>query len=176
MPSPILGAVLAGGRSSRFGSDKADARLAGETLTARAAAAVAPFASEVVTVGGPPRPGLASVPDRPAADLGPLGGLAGALAHAEACGFVAVLTIACDTPAVPDGLLDALIRRGPSYCEDAPTLGYWPVELAPRLLAWLDGGGDRSIRRWAREVGALPITAGGPVPNVNTPEDLAALA
>lgn len=172
----ILGAVLTGGRSSRFGSDKAMAMLGGLPLVERAASVLAPHVGEVVTVGGPPRDGLAHVPDRPAPDLGPLGGLAGALAHAEACGFDAVLTIACDTPAVSPDLLQALLRRGPSFCEDAPTLGYWPADLSGDLLAWLSGDGDRSIRRWARAMGALPIRAEGPVPNVNTPDDLAALA
>jgi len=172
----ILGAVLAGGRSTRFGSDKADALLRGLSLAERAADAIAIFADETATVGGPARHGLAVLPDRPRPGLGPLGGVAGALLHARARGLDAVLTIACDTPSLPDGLAEALVRRGPSYCEHAPTLGYWPVDLADGLLAWLDKGGDRSLCRWAASIGALPIRVAGPVPNVNTPEDLAALA
>lgn len=171
----IFGAVLAGGRSSRFGSDKADATIRGMPLVERAADAIG-MVEAMAVVGGPPRANLAHLPDLPRPGLGPLGGIAGALVHARSRGMDAVLTIACDTPAVPSEVIGALLRRGPSYVEDAPTLGYWPVGLADPLLAWLDREGDRSIRRWARSVGALPIVADVAIPNVNTPEDLAALA
>ena len=66
----ILGAVLAGGRSSRFGSDKAAAMFRDRTLADHAAAAIAPFVEAVVRVGGD------GVPDVPRPGLGPLGGIA----------------------------------------------------------------------------------------------------
>src|SRR5687768_5356431 len=47
----ILGAVLAGGQSSRFGSDKALAELDGRTLIARAVDALAGWCEYVVAVG-----------------------------------------------------------------------------------------------------------------------------
>ena len=167
----ILGAVLAGGRSSRFGSDKAAARWNGRALIEHAAALIGQQVDAVVIVGGP----RGDVADLPRPGLGPLGGIAGALGHAAAHGFASVLTIACDTVRVPGDLLPALLRRAPSFCEDAPVLGHWPAELRERLLAWIEGE-DRSVRGWAREVGALPIAASGPIANVNTPADLDALA
>jgi len=169
MTARVLGAVLVGGRSSRFGSDKAAARLGDAALRDHAIRLVAPFAAETMLVGGP------DLPDLPRPGLGPLGGIAAALDHAAGHGFDAVLTIACDMPRLPDGLLDRLVRRGPSFCEDAPVLGYWPAALGAQLLAHVDAIPDRSVRRWARSVGALPIAAGGRIPNVNTPEDLMAL-
>ena len=48
----ILGAVLVGGRSSRFGSDKAQARWNGRALRDHAAAAIAGHVDAVVAVGG----------------------------------------------------------------------------------------------------------------------------
>lgn len=116
------------------------------------------------------------VPDVPAAGLGPLGGIAGALDHGARHGFDAVLTVPCDTPRLPAALLQALLRRAPSYCSDAPVIGLWPVALAPALIARLHADdADRSVRGWAREVGALPIAAEAPLANVNRPEDLMAL-
>ena len=46
-----LGAVLAGGQSSRFGSDKALAVLDGQTLLTRAVATLAQWCDTVVVVG-----------------------------------------------------------------------------------------------------------------------------
>lgn len=124
----VLGAVLVGGASSRFGSDKAAAAWRGEPLAAHAAAVLAPFCAAVVRVGGD------GVPDRPRTGLGPLGGVAGALAHAEALGFDTVLTIACDMPRVPSALIEALLQSAPACCADAPVLGHWPAGLAGSLL------------------------------------------
>ena len=150
----ILGAVLAGGRSSRFGSDKAEADWRGRTLADHAAEAIRPYVDAVVRVGG-----LDGVPDLPRAGLGPLGGIAGALDHAAAHGYDSVLTIACDMPRLPVDLVEALLRRAPAYCADAPVLGHWLSALGAQAMAYAEGE-DRSVIGWARSVGALPIVAG----------------
>lgn len=124
----VLGAVLAGGASSRFGSDKALAMVGGRTLLEHAIAAVAPFVDEVVIVG------RGEVPDLPRAGLGPLGGIAGALNYAEREGFASVLTVACDMYDIPEGLVASLLKHAPSYCADAPVLGHWPMQLTAGLL------------------------------------------
>lgn len=165
----VLGAVLTGGRSSRFGSDKAAADWNGRALAAHAAAMIAPCVDEVATVG----PG--GVADLPGPGLGPLGGIAGALDFAATRGFACVLTIACDMPRVPAELIEALTRRAPAYCADAPVLGFWPAALGAHLEAWL-AVEDGSVRAWARAVGALPIASPSPLANVNTRADLDALA
>lgn len=170
--SHVLGAVFAGGRSSRFGSDKAVALFDGRPLVDHAADVLRPWVDAVVVIGGD-RPG--SIADQPRPDLGPLGGLAGALVHARDSGFDTVLTLACDTPHLPDGLLAELTRRAPSFCIDSPTIGYWPAALADTLIAYLDEAEDRSVRGWARRCGALPVVASGRIANVNTPADLARL-
>lgn len=166
----ILGAVLAGGRSSRFGSDKASALWGERPLVDHAAAALASHVESVVQVGG-----AGGIPDLPHADLGPLGGIAGALDHARGHGFASVLTIGCDMPQLPAGLVEALLRRAPAFCADAPILAHWPASLAASLVARLEAGGDRSVRGWAREVGALPVPSPAPLANINTPADLALL-
>ncbi|HEU0043602.1 molybdenum cofactor guanylyltransferase [Sphingomonas sp.] len=164
----ILGAVLIGGRSSRFGSDKARAEWNGRALADHAAAVIGQHVDRVVLVGGD------SLPDLPRPHLGPLGGIAGALDHAASHGFASVLTIGCDMPSVSSELLTALLRRAPAFCGDAPVLGHWPAALGAQLLAWVEGE-DRSVRGWARQIGALPIASEVPIGNVNRPADLMAL-
>jgi len=127
-------------------------------------------ADAVVVVG---RDG--GVPDLPGPDLGPLGGIAGALGHAAAHGFDSVLTLPCDMPRIPVALLDSLLRRAPSYCSDAPVIGHWPVALAPGLLAHIAASERRSVTGWARTIGALPVASPEPLANINTPADLDAL-
>ncbi|MDB5695439.1 MAG: molybdenum cofactor guanylyltransferase [Sphingomonas bacterium] len=166
---PILGAILTGGRSSRFGSNKADAQWNGRSLVEHAAAMLEQHVDTVVRVGGD-----GEVPDLPHPHLGPLGGIAGALDHAASHGFATVVTIGCDMPRVPIALLTALLRRAPAYCSDAPVLGHWPAALGAQLLGWLERE-DRSVRGWARRIGALPIASPVPLGNVNTQEDLLAL-
>lgn len=170
----MLGAVLAGGRSSRFGSDKAAALLAGRPLIEHAAAAIAPWVDRVI-VCGRDWPGFDCVADHPSSDLGPLGGIAAAIHLARREGYEAVLTIGCDMPTIDGDLLAELTMGGSRWCEDAPLLGCWQAALAGSLDAHLARGGDRSVRGWARSVEAMPVSARMPVVNVNTPADLAAL-
>ncbi|VVT25079.1 Molybdenum cofactor guanylyltransferase [Sphingomonas aurantiaca] len=159
--------MLAGGQSSRFGSDKAQAVLDGRALAEHARALLATHVERAVIAG---RDG--AIPDRPGPGLGPLGGIAGALDHAAGLGFTSVLTIACDMPRLPDGLLSALARRASAYCPDAPVLGHWETRLLGHLLAHIETVPRRSVRGWAEAIGAIPIPAGTRIPNVNTPQDL----
>ncbi len=167
----ILGVVLSGGRSSRFGSNKADALLEGRALIEHVRALLAPHVDRTVVVGGD----RGDIPDLPRPGMGPLGGIAGALCHASDAGFASVLTIACDMPRLPDGLLAALARELPSYCPDAPVLGHWPAATGAPLCVRIDAFPDRSVRRWAQAIGALAIPAAVPIANINTPADLATL-
>ena len=167
----VLGVVLAGGRALRFGSDKAAAILGGRTLLDHALESLRPVVA-AVAVSGRANPVEIAIADWPAADLGPLGGLCGALYYAAANGFDGVLTTACDTPSLPRALLDALLLQGaPAYCADTPVIGYWPTALAGALSDYLTGDHDRSVRAWAASAGAVPI-ASPSIPNVNRPEDL----
>jgi len=164
----ILGAVLAGGRSTRFGSDKALAVLGGETLLARAVSALRAQCDDVVVVG---RAG--GIPDWPAPGMGPLGGLAAALRHAQERGFSAVLSMAVDAGAGP-GLVAAL-SPAPAFVESQPVIGLWPVEVLPVLEAVLGGTGKHSLRAFATACGARGVALERAPANINTPADLAAL-
>jgi molybdopterin-guanine dinucleotide biosynthesis protein A len=135
----VLGAILAGGQSRRFGSDKALADLGGQPMICRIAAALAPSVDEIVVCGHPAPPtGLMSVEDRQHSGLGPLGGLAGALFHARARGHAGVLSVGCDTPILDAALLRHLAdAERATFVTDAPIIGYWPAPLYETLIAHL---------------------------------------
>jgi molybdenum cofactor guanylyltransferase len=167
-----LGAIFAGGQARRFGSDKALAGIEGLPMLDHVARALAAECEAVIVVGRH-WPGLERVEDRPRGDLGPLGGLAGALAYAERTGFDAVLTSGCDLPALPEGLA-ALLSPADSILRGQPTIGLWQSDHAGRLLSWLQTVDDRSIRAWADHIGARRIDYGSKIANINTPADLTA--
>lgn len=167
----ILGAILAGGRSQRFGSDKAAALLGGRALIDHVADALALHVDRLI-VCGRAHDSLGFVSDRPAADLGPLGGLNAALDYARTKGFERVVTLPCDTPLIDRELITALLAHGgPAILAECPVIGIWPAQFAPSLDQWLATSGDRSIRAWARSVRAEQLAISAPA-NVNRVADL----
>lgn len=168
----ILGAVLAGGRSSRFGSDKAVALHRGRPLIEHALAALRHFCPSSIIVGRE-TPLAACVPDWPSPGLGPLGAIAGALRHARANGFDHVLTVPVDCVTLPDDLL-AKLGDAPAYLTAQPVIGLWPASALAAIEAALHGDGSRSVRGFAEAIGARPVT-GVVTININTPAALAAI-
>ncbi len=110
---PVTGAILAGGRSTRMGTDKADLELAwssGERLSMiqHIHDVLAEVCAETLVVGGPERSGVAAtmVPDdHPGA--GPLGGILAALTAAT---NDRVFVVACDMPFINAGAITGLTR------------------------------------------------------------------
>lgn len=170
----ILGAVLAGGASRRFGTDKALAALGGHSLIRLAVDALARQCDRVVVVGRQSAP-APTLPDWPAPGMGPLGGLAAALRHARDTGCEAVLSCGVDAVFLPDDLL-ASLRPAPAYVAAQPVIGLWPATAVAAIEALLRGDGRHSMRRFAERLGARAIDIAAAIPNVNTPEDLAALS
>lgn len=107
----VVGAVLAGGASSRMGRDKAALLIGGEPLLRRAVGRLRLALAEVIVVGSPALAPL--VPDmRVVADewpgRGPLGALATALRATDAPW---VLLVACDMPFTQPALIREIARR-----------------------------------------------------------------
>lgn len=169
----ILGAVLAGGLSSRFGSDKALAEFDGHTLLARAVDALAGWCEHVVVVGRATAP-APTLPDWPRAGMGPLGGIAAALHLARDEGYAAVLTCGVDSVGLPENLLN-LLSPAPAFLEVQPVVGLWPASAVDAIEAILHGTGSHSMRRFAETIGARAVEVAGAPANINTPADLAAL-
>lgn len=174
--SRFLGAVLAGGQSTRFGSDKAEALLEGRSLLDHALHALAPHVDEMVLCGRTVI-GTTSLPDRPAPDLGPLGGINAALHHAREQGFDAVITTGCDMPFFPKALFDALMGNEAAVLEGQHLAGFWPVALAERLDQHLMQSSNRSLFAWFDQVAPRLVTMPDLVmPNINRVGDLEILA
>jgi len=165
-----LGAILAGGKARRFGSDKAHALFEGARLIDRVAAALSAQCESVV-VCGREELGFTCIPDWPEPGQGPLGGLAAALHHAEADGFSHVLSAGVDVPDLPHDLAGTLAGADAAIVESQPVVGLWPVGVGPILEAFMAGGG-RSLYRFADHVGARRVELATPLMNVNRPEDL----
>jgi molybdopterin-guanine dinucleotide biosynthesis protein A len=110
----ILGVVLAGGRSQRFGADKAFADLDGLSLVERTARILATVSDRVGVVAndeaGHASHGLPVRPDL-LPGIGPLGGLHTAVSWAAEEGLRGAIVLATDMPFVPGGLLRLLARR-----------------------------------------------------------------
>ena len=182
-PSPdVVAIVLAGGASSRFGSDKLAAELDGKPLLHHALDAVAAVADSIVVVIAPEAP-LPSVPGGlggrvvfardAAAHGGPLAGIAAGLAAidtpvADEAPRIA-LVVGGDMPSLVPSVLRLLARSlaaDPSLA--AMTLaasGLAPLPMAVRpaaarsaIGAILAGGGRRSLLALLETVpsGALP--------------------
>jgi len=166
----ILGAVLAGGLSSRFGSDKALARLDGETLLDRAIATLRGQCDAVVVIGRE-HANAPTLPDWPAPGMGPLGGVAAALNHARDNGFDAVLTVGVDSVGLPDDLL-AVLSPAPSCLLAQPVVGLWPTSAAGPLADLLFSSAKHSMRALAELVGAKAVRLASIPANINTPADL----
>lgn len=170
------GIVLAGGRSSRFGSDKLVARVDGERLLDRAVTALAGLVTEIVVVSEPGStrslPGGVSVPLRIVADAEPFGGpLVGLLAGVETAREPLVLVAGGDMPSiVPDVLRLMLARLAANDDRQAVVLAARgrrvPLPLAVRTGAAthaarrLLGGGERRLRAVLEELSTLTLEEG----------------
>jgi molybdopterin-guanine dinucleotide biosynthesis protein A len=108
-PFPIGGYVLAGGRSSRMGTDKALLKLAGKPLIAHAVARLRSLCSDVTILGTNP----ALAPYAPLlGDIhpgcGPIGGMESALQHSP---YAWNLFLAVDMPFLPAAFLRNWMAR-----------------------------------------------------------------
>lgn len=186
--SSIVGVVLAGGRSRRFGSDKARYPLAGRRMVERVLITMGSVLERVVVIANDPTglEGIEVFSDR-VPDCGPMGGLYTAFLEtgAERC-----LLTACDTPLVESAVLKLLVRHLSFKSADAVVP--WVSGLPQPLLAGYSSNCfpvlERRIhRRQLKMVDLLPevqvdcvpadeIYAEGGSPwsffNVNTRDDL----
>lgn len=102
--------VLVGGKSSRFGSDKALLDIAGRPLALHLAEVGRDVAERVTLVGPPDRYGDLGLPIIPDThqDVGPLAGILAALEHTRASWN---LVLACDMPRLSAAFAEFLFTR-----------------------------------------------------------------
>ena len=189
----VVGVVIAGGRSVRFGGEKAVAGLAGKPLLMWAAERLA---RSCVTVAINARPdteaealaraeGLAVLHDMPGDAAGPLAGVKVGLQWAQELGASAVAVSPCDVPLLPDNVFARLIEAagtGAAMAEtaerDQPQCAVWPVSALPKLTAALANGAHPPTWLMLESIGAVRVRFTPPeaFTNINTRADLAAIA
>ena len=104
-------AILAGGLSTRMGSDKALLVVGGVPMLERMVRAAGEVCPEIIVVGRerpvywPAELAATFIPDAPGISGGPMAGLIAALEHTRA----PVVLLACDLPLLTVGLLSQLI-------------------------------------------------------------------
>lgn len=169
-----LGAIIAGGKATRFGGDKAAAMLNGRPLIDHVVEGLRKQVDHLIVVGRE-WPGMESVGDLPSPDFGPLGGMNSALHYAQKNGFDEVVTAGCDILPVPEFQREWLDRQA-IYVDGHYLFGIWSAELAPILEKHLSVQNNLSMRNWIAAIDARPIELAGIFQNFNTPSDLAQFA
>ncbi|CAN7307683.1 molybdenum cofactor guanylyltransferase [Rhizobium rhizogenes] len=195
-PTEIPPFLLAGGRSSRMGANKAFALLGNERLLTRIATRIAQRQTIPVALNADAdwldTEGLPLIPDTITGKLGPLAGVLTAMRHAAVHHPHAshLITVPIDSPFFPIDLVARLaepiegrddIAIAASLGRDHPVFGLWPVSVADDLEAWLLADEKRRVRDFlARHLVRTvdfptvktPIGGLDPFFNINTPDDL----
>ena len=185
MPSvPVV--ILAGGRSRRFGSEKAVASLGGARLIDVLLDQLVRQSSGPIAISGgtkDPHYGreLDTIVDELGADLGPLAGVHSAMVWAKKHGHELVMTIPVDAPILPCDYVGKLgASAGPTICtrdgERHFLHGIWPVALHDDLATFI-GEGGRAAKHWverckASEADVSVLEGEAYFWNVNTKPDL----
>lgn len=181
--------ILAGGHSSRFGSNKALARADGLELLLHMVRAVQPVSNAVTLVGRSQgqydQLGLCRTIGDTVADLGPVGGLATALADLapqQAAKGPWLLLCPCDVLGLQTAWLQTLLKgRHPDHLAVAfkgqrwePLPGLYHVDALPAVQAAIDQGQLSLWRTLQRcSPAALPLPEQWEqARRVNRPEDL----
>lgn len=189
----MFGVVIAGGRSRRFGSEKAVAVINGRPLLLWAVQRLARSCSQVAVNARPGtaaealarQHGLHVVTDLPGDPDGPLAGVRAALSWTARLGGSTLAVSPCDTPGLPEDLYERLGEAagasGAALAETSngrqPMCAVWPVSALPRLAAALEHGQHPPVWRILDELGAARVHFDPPeaFANINTVEDLARL-
>jgi len=191
MPSPFSAYILAGGRSTRFGSDKARVPIAGvpaivsleRQLRSQGITTITAVAREADAYADL---GIATISDR-YADAGPLAGVEAALTHAkDSSGAACVLVVSCDLFEVRAAWIDRLVSAATPEAgavafraerwEPFPAL-YRP-SLLPVIQARLDAPqAKRSLQRLLDDPESRAVTVPRPddwpeLISFNTPAEL----
>ena len=183
----VLGVILAGGQSRRFGTDKAVAQLDGRRLIERVVARARPQTGSLAVSGRDYGLGLPVIGDTRPSE-GPLTGVLSALQWADDAGFPAIATFSCDAPFCPLGLVARLAKHLPPalVCGFVsaqgirhPVFALWRTSALARLQR-IYAAGTRSLMAAQDRIGAVAVPfACGPAPagdmffNINRQDDQA---
>jgi len=190
MSARVAGLVLAGGRSLRFGGEKAAALLSGRPLLLWAAQRLQASCDAVAVSARPGTEagalaqagGLPVLYDAPGDADGPLAGVRAGLVWAAGIGARALAVSPCDAPLLPGDLFARLIAAAGQRAAMAetseglqPLCAVWPVAALPAVSAALAGGAHPPTWRVLEGLGVARVFFDPPeaFANLNTREDLA---
>lgn len=185
--SPEVAVVLAGGKSSRLGRDKAAVVLDGQALLARAAGLAGRFCPTVAVSGRDPSalvPGLPWFLDE-TPGLGPMGGIVTALERYR----TPCLVLSCDLPLLDKATVETLLAAWREKPQDAVMTTFLQVETGfiealvsvyePEAANVLRRANEEGCRKLSRAIPEslrhhVPYSVRDALPffNVNTPDDL----
>lgn len=187
--APVLGVILAGGASRRYGRDKAMALLGGITMVQRVTSQVACQVSTLVASGaGRQGLNLHVIPDA-VPHGGPLPALLSILSWASERQLELVATFSCDTPFLPSDLVMRLRRALKPDCDCAvalhrgaahPTCALWKTSSLPKIQMAFEAG-IRSLHGALARLEACSADfsdsedgpSGDPFFNINSQSDMA---
>jgi molybdenum cofactor guanylyltransferase len=181
----ILGAIIAGGKSTRMGSEKALIKLGSKTLIVHVVNRLLPQVDDaIINANGDTKHleflELDIVPDIETELQTPLAGLHAALSYAAEEDYDAVVSVPTDCPFLPRDLVAKLSGIKPAIAsskgQDHYLTGFWPVKLLPQLEKAMNT--SKRVQDWVQACGAVKVSwaaeAYDPFMNINTPEDLKA--
>ena len=189
----ILGVILAGGKSSRFGSNKADAHLGDKTLLEHTISKVEKNFLEVLIVSNNEsikinKKNVFLVKDFIKGQLGPLIGILSAMKWIQQYNkkYKWIATFPCDTPFIDDSIIgklkncslsnDHLLFFLNSRKKRHNIFGLWSLKLIDILEEDIRSNNFRKVELWADKIGVQKIevnTEGfNKFLNINTLDDL----
>ena len=187
----ILGTVLAGGKSQRFGEDKSQVKLGGKLLIDYILSEIIDEFNEVLVVSNnliefKQSEKISLIKDFKK-DLGPLGGVLTAMKWVKDNNkdYQWISTFPVDTPFFKNEILKDFLKRinieeGKLFFINSNDtrhniFGLWSLDLMDKLREDLDKG-ERKVEVWANSIGVKNINMKfenkDPFFNINTKEDL----
>ena len=189
--SKILGVVLAGGKSLRFGEDKSQVKLNNKSLIDHILSEVLTEFKELLIVSNNPiefnKSENISVISDFKNNLGPLGGVLTAMKWIKDNNkdYQWISTFPTDTPFFKNQILKDFhdkinLKNGKLFFIKSNNtrhniFGLWSIDLADKLEKDLENG-DRKVEDWANKIGVniidMQFEKNDPFFNINTKEDL----
>jgi molybdopterin-guanine dinucleotide biosynthesis protein A len=187
----ILGTVLAGGKSQRFGEDKSQVKLGDKLLIDYILTEIIDEFNEVLVISNNPinfkeSEKISLIRDFKK-DLGPLGGVLTAMKWVKdnKKDYQWISTFPADTPFFKNKILKYFLKRinmkeGKLFFINSNDtrhniFGLWSLDLMDKLEEDLDKG-ERKVEVWANSIGVKNINMKfenkDPFFNINTKEDL----
>tara|TARA_X000001036_G_scaffold70569_1_gene61920 strand:- start:574 stop:1179 length:606 start_codon:yes stop_codon:yes gene_type:complete len=189
--SKILGVVLAGGKSLRFGEDKSQVKLNNKSLIDHILSEVLTEFKELLIVSNNPiefnKSENISIISDFKNNLGPLGGVLTAMKWIKDSkkDYQWISTFPTDTPFFKNQILKDFhdkinLKNGKLFFIKSNNtrhniFGLWSIDLADKLEKDLENG-DRKVEDWANKAGVniidMQFEKNDPFFNINTKEDL----